>query len=1255
MGKDRRKEKSDPGYAADGRSKLVDAILETVNDAVLFINKDKIVDCNSKAVELFGASSVEELVGLSPSQISPEYQPDGSDSKIKRETIVAGIQRGEKERFYWTHARLGGETFDTDVSLSSLNPDGDTLVAVVRDISEIQQEEESGRERGAHYRTLFEVANDFVFLHELDTPETPGYFLEVNSLTCQQLGYSMEEFRQLRPTEIISDLGQKTVAEEAENLIGDEQLISQKHLVTKTGNLVPVEIRARMFEHCGQKLVLAIGRDITKRQRAEERLKGSERQYRSLVENAGQPVFEVGLEGEFLFMNTCAATMVGLEPHQVAGKTMWDLFPEEIANRQMSNIRRVFRAGKGLVFEEETPLRGQSFWFETRLWPITDVSGKVTSVQAISFDISDRKRAEVELRKSELQFRALFEQAAVGMARLALDGSWLQINQRLCDITGFSESELLKRTFQELTHPDDLEADLEYANRMLAGEIDTYSMERRYFHKRGHVVWVSLTVSLVRNEHGQPVFFVAVVADISDRKQAEAELHATEARFSTIFRSNPMLVSLTRISDGTIIEVNPAWLRTTGYTYDEVIDRTTLELNLYTDPDQRATMLGELQKHGRVSNQEVSLRNKSGEVAIFLLSAETIELTNQQVVLSMAMDITERKQSEEALKSVTSFLDTVIDESPFAMWIAGPNGTIIKTNQSLRETLGLTDEQIIGNYNVLADANLEKQGLMPRVKRVFKNHEPVRFSLHWIATDAGDIHLTGANDLYIDASLYPVLNTEGKLTHVVCQWVDITDRKRAELALRESTREYESILSQLLAGVVVHARDTSIIYSNPEASRILGLTAEQISGKTYTDPAWRFLKPDSSTLKPEDYPVARVMATKKPLHDYTIGINSPERDATVWVNVNAIPILTEDDEVEKVIVNSVDITRLRETEQELREALDNTGRLKELSEAENVLLREDIRSSRHRSQIIGHSRAMKAVLAEAERVATTDSTVLLLGETGTGKELMAHSIHNMSPRKESRLVAFSCCAFPSGLVESELFGREKGAYTGANRQQIGRFEAANGGTLFLDEIGELPLETQAKLLRVLQERKVERLGGNKLIDVDARIIAATNRDLEKACDAGTFREDLFFRLNVFPITIPPLRDRPEDIEYLVQFFVDEFSRSMGKRVTKIPHSSMELLRRHTWPGNVRELRNVIERSMIQMDSGALSVETGIVRSGQAGHLQTLEAVERAHITGTLESARWRVRGRGGAADRLGLKPTTLEARMKKLRIVRPKD
>jgi PAS domain S-box-containing protein len=375
------------------------------------------------------------------------------------------------------------------------------------------------------------------------------------------------------------------------------------------------------------------------------------------------------------------------------------------------------------------------------------------------------------------------------------------------------------------------------------------------------------------------------------------------------------------------------------------------------------------------------------------------------------------------------------------------------------------------------------------------------------------------------------------------------------------------------------------------------------------------------------------------------------------VEIRLNPIQT--DESSLVLVTFTDVTERMESEKELMDAnerLVEANRqiesFKEKLKNENICLREEIKVGRCHQEVIGQSQAIQRVLMRAEQAAPTNSTVLLLGETGTGKELIARAIHRYSKRGDRLMVKVNCAALPATLVENELFGREKGAYTGALTREIGRFELAHESTIFLDEIGELPLELQAKLLRVLQEGEFERLGSSRTIRVDARLIVATSRNLEAAVREGKFREDLYYRLNVFPIQIPPLRERREDIPMLTWHFLRDLGGRMGRKIESVRASTMNLFECYSWPGNVRELRNVIERHLITYNGTVFEAELPPMIRPPASSEDTAREVERRHIHRVLERSGWRIRGHGGAAETLDLKPTTLESRMRRLGIFR---
>jgi formate hydrogenlyase transcriptional activator len=386
----------------------------------------------------------------------------------------------------------------------------------------------------------------------------------------------------------------------------------------------------------------------------------------------------------------------------------------------------------------------------------------------------------------------------------------------------------------------------------------------------------------------------------------------------------------------------------------------------------------------------------------------------------------------------------------------------------------------------------------------------------------------------------------------------------------------------------------------------------------------------------------------------------------------AVPLLSHDHVLGALNVGSSrpdaftesDVELLNQVAQQIAIAVENglafqqIAELKEKLNTEKLYLEDEIRTERNFEEIIGQSSALKQVLSQVEIVAPTDSTVLIQGETGTGKELIARAIHYLSSRRARTFVKLNCAAIPTGLLESELFGHEKGAFTGAIAQKIGRFELANGGTLFLDEVGDIPLELQSKFLRVLQEQEFERLGGTRTIRVDIRLVAATNRDLSAMVDAREFRSDLYYRLNVFPILNPPLRDRQEDVAPLVRYFTQKFSKRMNKRIESIATDTMAALARYHWPGNIRELENFIERAVILSRGASLEAPLAELKrntpnsSSPSRRPTTLEDAEREHIRRALEQANWLIGGPSGAAAKLGMKRTTLQSKMSKLGIER---
>lgn len=477
-------------------------------------------------------------------------------------------------------------------------------------------------------------------------------------------------------------------------------------------------------------------------------------------------------------------------------------------------------------------------------------------------------------------------------------------------------------------------------------------------------------------------------------------------------------------------------------------------------------------------------------------------------------------------------------------------------------------------------------------------------------------------------------------------FVGALERRKADQALRESEERLNLAASSAEAGLWIIYVDTGRLWATEKLREIFQFAPEEELSFE------RFLE----TVHPDDRQNARdtldLCLQTREMVQFEYRFLLPDGQVR-WVVARGRCLLGTAEQPKRLMGVTIDITARKEVEARLHEQMEEILRLKNQLEQENLYLRDEIKLQQAHEDIVGRSKAMKRVLAQVEQVAGTEATVLLQGETGTGKDLLARTIHNLSSRKDRPMVTINCAVLPPTLIEGELFGREKGAYTGAMTRMIGRFEVADRSTLFLDEIGELPLELQAKLLRVLEEGRFERLGSTKTLEVDVRIIAATHRNLSQEVAAGRFRSDLYYRLSVFPILVSPLRERVQDIPPLVWAFVKHFEKKISKRIDHIPRKCMETMQRYPWPGNARELRNIIEHAMIASQGGTLNVLPPQLTAEVIAASEKLADVERAHILVVLEKTGWHITGKGGAADILGMKRTTLQSKMKKLGIQRP--
>jgi PAS domain S-box-containing protein len=746
--------------------------------------------------------------------------------------------------------------------------------------------------------------------------------------------------------------------------------------------------------------------------------------------------------------------------------------------------------------------------------PLLDEEGKTRGVVGASIDLTELKQAEKALRESEMRFRAVYERSPVGITLLdSRTGRFLQANPKFCEIAGRSEEELLRIDVGSITHADDVEHGSEYLQQLAEEKLAHYEMDKRYLRPDGSVRWVRILVVPMWSKGDKQRWHMALVQDITERRQAEEALRESEARerarakdLETVLAAVPVPIYITHDADC-------RWMTGNQAAYDQMRVPAGENMSKSAPPAEQPRF---------------RLMHNGVEVPTHLLPMQQAVATGKPVY--------ERP------------LTTVFEDG------------------SERETV---------------------------------------------------------------VNAVPLLDETGKARGVVASLIDLTERNEAEKALRESEERFRVALKNSPITVFNLDRDLRYTWLHnsqlPEPSSYLGKTLSEFVSRVEGERVAEIRR--------------RVLETGVGVrHQVELGEGGRKR----YYDTTIEPVLDSSGAVIGLTGASMDVTEFREASEALRVAK------KRLTE-EKLYLEQEIDTELGFGEIIGQSKALQAVMQQVGKVAASDATVLLLGETGTGKELVARAIHRLSQRVDNSFIKLNCAAIPSGLLESELFGNEKGAFTGAVSRKIGRLELADKGTLFLDEIGEISLALQPKLLRVLQDQEFERLGGIQTLKVDFRLIAATNRDLADVVRQNEFRSDLYYRLNVFPIRLPPLRERRDDIQMLVEHFVQKCARRMNKSITSIPKRTMDGLIAWEWPGNVRELENFIERSVI-LTQGSVLVsplsELAQIGTEEKSVDETLEAKERDYILRALRESHGQIGGPKGAAMRLGLKRTTLQSKMK---------
>jgi PAS domain S-box-containing protein len=709
---------------------------------------------------------------------------------------------------------------------------------------------------------------------------------------------------------------------------------------------------------------------------------------------------------------------------------------------------------------------------------------------------------------------------------------------------------------------------------------------------------------------------------------ASGKLDPSEAKLRLIIDTIPVIAWCTR-ADGSGEFWNRRWHDYTGAPLEAVRGWGWRSLIHPEDLDRIENKWRADIASGCAGEVEGRLRRFDGEYRWFLFRYDVLRDHSGKVVnwYGTNTDIDDLKRAQEVLAAKEQSLRLIVDSIPGFVATMTPTGQIELVNHQALEYFGKTTEELRNWTTSGAIHPDDLPCVIDAFRRAIETGDPLEHEHRSRRAD-------GVYRWYQTRGL-PQRDAEGHIIRWYILVTDIDERKRAEQKLRESEQEFHKITDFIPQAITVLSADGAVLYANRVALEQTGLTLEEVKKRTF------FL----AAFHPEDIEALREkrtagLASGQPFELDLSGIRKANGQPQ-WLLVQYKPMRDELGRVIRWYVTGTDIQKQKIEEERLRN--------------ENVALREEIESSMF-EEIVGSSEPMRQVLKQVTKVAPSDSTVLILGETGTGKELIARALHRRSERAAKPFVRVNCAAIPQSLIASELFGHEKGAFTGALQRRIGRFESADGGTLFLDEIGDLPAETQIALLRVLQEREIERVGSNHPIAIDVRLIAATNRDLDAAVASGAFREDLFYRLNVFPIALPPLRERVADVPLLLEYFVGRYAKKAGKKINHINKHTLGLFKAYDWPGNIRELQNVVERGVILSEGETFSVDESWFQrepresSTRSKGLPALADREVEMINAALAEAHGRIGGPSGAAAKLKIPRQTLESKIRRLGI-----
>jgi PAS domain S-box-containing protein len=807
-------------------------------------------------------------------------------------------------------------------------------------------------------------------------------------------------------------------------------------------------------------------------------------------------------------------------------------------------------------------------------------------------------------------------------------------------LLGFRPEEIIGGHGRHLVHPDDWKL-LEQRLSEVSGDPETDCVVLRIKHKNGGYRFIESKGTALLDPMGDTIGFHANCRDVTAQGDIEEQLEKQTACLDELFEQAPEAMALLNIQDE-VIQVNKEFTRLFGYSqaesFQKPINGLIVPANLRPEAER---LKKELIDGRRVEGELVRQRKDGSLVHVSLLAVPVTTSTGLIGEYAIYRDISMRKRAEQALLESEARLRAILDNSPNLIFLKDISGRYLLVNKVFEQGLKLSERDIQGKLDEEIFPAGQAATFRANDLQVIESGAPVEF-------EEVAMHEDGPHTAIVHK--FPLKDWNGNVYAIGGIATDITVRKQTEEELLRSEAYLAEGQRLSRTGGWSWNTLTGEVSWSRETFRIFGL--DSAHSKPTRDLFFQFLHPaDRATIQAVEDALRAQDAIE---YDYRIILG----DGSIkFIHAATRSVRNETGEVMEFVGTAMDVTEHNRAKNELQRAFDEIKALKDQLYKENLALKYQVDRACIGDEIIGDSPALRRVLDSASKVAPTDSTVLILGETGTGKELIARAIHKGSQRAAGPFISVNCAALPQSLIATELFGHEKGSFTGALQRRQGRFELAEGGTIFLDEIGELPPETQIALLRVIQEREFNRVGGTQSIPANVRVIAATNRDLPNAIASGTFRSDLFYRLNVFPIEAPPLRERVGDIQLLVRHFAELYANKLGKRIVGIERKTLDLLSSYPWPGNIRELQNVIERSVILCESQMLSVDErwfgALQRETEqisASLPDQLEQHERRLIELELERSRGQVAGQQGAAAKLGIPVSTLESRIKTLKI-----